>query len=432
MEITRKQTLIEAESIITKKQYSMICITSVIISLIFTVSKSFNSNALALFGTLILLIVFVFVNVDESLLLMTILIPNIRVIKLVGADMAILSYCFLLAEMKFLISRTNKMKIEVPIFLLSCSVLITVLLNQDYNYLVTYFRFFVFLLFINEYLNKHSDSKERINFPKYFVFGSVINILCGFIYYGISGIPLFKYRFRGVSIDPNYFATVIAVSMAFVFVFFYNTKHRSFCIILEIGLLICGFLSASRMFVLSLVWILVGAFGSIFSKNNFKKVFSIFLVFVILLVCLWPLISPIFSNVLQRFDSSSTEGANGREDAWVFYLANWRRTISSFLFGSSSNLDLYFDRVPIVQHNMYIESLSQIGIIGTVLLLLEFIVLFKKTVKQKIFSIIGAVPLLVALTSYFSLNGLFSETTSFIFILSFMSYEYISNIKSSQ
>ena len=146
------------------------------------------------------------------------------------------------------------------------------------------------------------------------------------------------------------------------------------------------------------------------------------------LIVLWPLISS-YSIVLQnRFQDASFEGANGRMDAWAFYITNWKDSMDSFFFGDSSNLEqyrikLYGISLPVVQHNLYVESLSQIGLIGTLLMFEVYSNIFLRRFDTKgkmVF--VGFIPLIVLLTCYFSLNGLFSDLLSLSLLVCFSVY----------
>lgn len=423
--LDNKKHSINKSEIITN--YTNVYFISAIVSLLFTINKTMNIGIVGYLGAFILAIAMIYIDINKALLLMIALVPNIRVIKLTGSDMAILGYCFLLAELRFLLAFHQKGKISLPVLALTCSVMLTIIINRDYSYILTYFRFFIFIIFIIDYSKKDEKTYLNENMAKLFVFGTILNIICGFIYYYSAGLPITVGRFKGVSVDPNYYAAVIAVSMAFVFLMLIYTKHRLFCIVLELFLLVSGVLSVSRMFVLSLFWILFASLLSLMSRNSWRKILPALIVCGVLLIATWGFLSPIVSNMIDRFNSDSTEGGNGRTDAWLFYLAGWKKSVVSFVFGNSSNLEIFMSPWPTVQHNFYIESLSQIGLFGSLSLFAVFTKIFRIQVVEGKQYVLGFTPLIVALTCYFFLNALFSDTSSIILITCFYFYSYIKN-----
>lgn len=394
----------------------------VVISLCFTISSALQNAMMALLGTMILLLAMLIMR-KQALLLMIGLIPNMRIIKIPGVDAAILSYCFFVTEL-LLLSKKRVIVSRKHLFFAG-TIIVTALINQNSSIFNPFLRCIVFFVFCFNYFRSEEDKVYICsNAPNIFVFGTVINIICGILYYTMRGIPILTGRFAGISVDPNYYSTVIAVAITITVLMISYSKYRVFCGFVIAFLLVGGLLSVSRTYFGALIWPLLVIIRMILSGKDIKKILPIVVLGIIGGILLWNSIAPLLNNVMDRFESDSTAGGNGRVDAWEFYLNQWKQSFVSILFGSGTNLELFRDYRGIitVQHNFYIETISEIGILGAVAIVSCFVELFKKIVSSRK-KIVYFTPILTALTCYFFLNALFSETSGFILLIGFIMYE---------
>lgn len=404
----------------------MTYILIIIISFCFTISSASHNVMIALIGTGILLIALVSMQ-KQAILLMIGLIPNIRIMKIPGIDAAVLSYCFLFTELLLLLGWKD-VKVSKKNLCFVGSIIVTAFVNNNIGIFSPFLRCIVFFIFFLNYLQSEENRSYLCdNVPNIFVFGTVINIICGILYYGMRGIPIFSGRFAGISVDPNYYATVIAVAISIIVLMISYSHFRLFCGCIAAFLLVGGLLSVSRMYFFALIWPLIIVVRMMMSGKDIKKIMPVIALGIVGGLLLWNMVGPLLNNIMERFNSDSTVGGNGRVDAWEFYISNWKQSVVSILFGSGTNLELLRDNrgIVTVQHNLYVETLSEIGIIGAITMVECFYELYKECVNSR-GKIIYWVPIMTAMTCYFSLNALFSETSGFILLIGFVMYENLS------
>ncbi len=187
--------------------------------------------------------------------------------------------------------------------------------------------------------------------------------------------------------DPHLFSLFINLSLPFSFYLWEKTSSR-FYLFFGIVCLISSLLSFSRAAYLG---IFLGFIFSIFLFSNLnnlvlftKKHFSKFLGIVFLFFLFLTIPNPLFQRFISSFDIN--EGSNsGRIEMWQLAINN---TLEKPFFGvgignfAKYNFPMSTSTDPIYAHNLFLDFSSEIGLIGTIFLIILFLIPFLKLSQQ--------------------------------------------------
>ena len=167
-------------------------------------------------------------------------------------------------------------------------------------------------------------------------------------------------RFSGLNYDPNYYSIgVIIVIFLCLRLFFNKEGNRLVLGSLIASLVVFGFISYSKMFLLSILLLTV-----IFMFYRMKSPKQLITTFVSVLIIgfvfyWWANQSGYLGAILERL--SGDDISTGRFDIWKAYLDYiWDSPITLF-FGDGLGSPYYLSHGP---HNAYIELIFFLGIIG--------------------------------------------------------------------
>jgi O-antigen ligase len=232
-------------------------------------------------------------------------------------------------------------------------------------------------------------------------------------------------RFRGLYPDPNYYATFAVLAMVSLMCLdWYKHINRivyygSFAI-----LIFAGVQTVSKSFILMLLVILVYYGVNMFAQR--KYFVGILLLIMIAFFTIWAIEGKIewLDAVLQRFENAEdmNELTTGRTEIWKRYSDYIFADIGTMLFGEGLNAPLVGSEGT---HNIFLESVYYLGIIGLILLI-SFTIAVIRQIKQKMETnskapFLRFLPILAILLMYFFLQGI----SSILFYLSlFIMYEW--------
>lgn len=399
-------------------------IVSACILIFFAFYNIFDYIPLFIIGIGLLLISSFLFSAKSFLIIMIILVPSIGMIKHINYSIALLGYVFLLSEIKYLFSSFKNIRLNTPILGLIVCVFITVAFYLDISLLTSFIRTAIFLVFILMFLqNSNFDNLFKKKIMISFIFGVVLNIILGILYYLVQSKFMYSGDFSGIRNDRNYYASLIAIAISISILNMINSNKKIFWSLLLVFLLFGGLLSGSRTFLISLVWSILLLFLLLFSRN-YKKILLLIFIFSILSIVFWDYIEPPLKIIINRFKLDDVKTANDRFLAWSYYMKMTFSSPFSFLFGNSSKIGYGSSTYTIVQHNLFVESISEIGFLGSLLLFYSYFSLFKKMRKHKIKSLYGYFPLLVTLTCFFFINALFSDSFNIILLICFTTINY--------
>ncbi len=232
-------------------------------------------------------------------------------------------------------------------------------------------------------------------------------------------------RFQGLFQDPNYYMSLLIVALALLMKLKNSNRIRSWhfwC--MGVGFAAFGLLTYSKTFFLMLV-LLVGVYvvWQFWDRKFARGVALTFTGAVAAAVLLLADFSP-FAVILTRLTNATNldELTTGRSEVFVAYMNVITENVGSALFGQG----LAAQGLQKDPHNLYLEIVYYIGVIG-LLLLVCFIGAMthlmkrkaRQTGKQNLFAKYAV--LFTVLVLHFALHGMFSIITYACFSLAVLS-----------
>lgn len=209
-------------------------------------------------------------------------------------------------------------------------------------------------------------------------------------------------RFQGLFRDPNYYMTMLLISIALIVVLFMNQYISRKVFVGSISVLVFfGALTYSKTFLIVLaIFVLFLIIRLFLSGHFFIGIGSILLTTLAAIV----LSDTLFSVVLYRIFSSDNlyDLTTGRSELLIEYLTEITKSASTFFFGVGLSADI-LERGT---HNLFLEIVYYLGFIGLLLIVVYFISLLRLLSRK--FEYKGANP-----------NGLFRYVVLIVFLLLF-------------
>jgi len=173
-------------------------------------------------------------------------------------------------------------------------------------------------------------------------------------------------RFSGLNYDPNYYSIgVIIVIFLCLRLFFKKEGNRMLLGSMIASLVVFGFISYSKMFLLSIL--LLSVVFMFYRMKSPKQLLTTLVstVFIVGLFYWWAENSGYLSTILERL--SGDDISTGRFEIWERYLEYIWNSPMTLLFGDGLGSPYYLSHGP---HNAYIELVFFLGIIGGTILVL--------------------------------------------------------------
>ncbi|TAN67482.1 O-antigen ligase domain-containing protein [Paraclostridium sordellii 8483] len=188
-------------------------------------------------------------------------------------------------------------------------------------------------------------------------------------------------RFNGLNGDPNYYSQLVLVSISLLLAAInlkISNKLKIIMIIMTIFLIISGYRSISKSYALTSIILLILFFIYLVKKiikvkTAYKNILLLIIVAFISLISLYFLIGYIVIPLIKsRTDSG--DFLTGRGDIWVKYIEMIKMDPLVILngagFSNSGNVLFKFFGYSKSPHNVYIEILVEIGIVGITFILI--------------------------------------------------------------
>ncbi len=190
-------------------------------------------------------------------------------------------------------------------------------------------------------------------------------------------------RFSGLNYDPNYYAIgVIIVIFLCLRLFFNKEGNRLLLGGVITSLVIFGFVSYSKMFLLSIL--LLGVVFVFYRMKSPKQLLITLIgtMFIVGLFYWWADHSGYLNTILERL--SDGDISTGRFDIWKGYLEHIWSSPMTLLFGDGLGSPYYLPQEP---HNAYIELVFFLGIVGGTIFVstIIHIICCSKYVKRRTF-----------------------------------------------
>lgn len=361
-----------------------------------------------------------FLNTLDTFLIFIALTPHIGMLKIFGTSYAIYGYLMLAMALKYFLSARNfkaNAIFLVHLFLVG----ITVITCASYSLATSLIRCMLLLIFLSAFFQKGCSLRYREQIIRAFLFGLSLSVLVGIAFYIITNKDIFSGDFAGIREDRNYFSTVLSVGIGIAIIFNAYTKKRIINFLEMLVLLYGGILSASRTFLISLVWSALLLFFFIFQTQYKKRALWLITILILVLIILGNQMLPILQTALERFSDETVEGGNGRFAAWSYYINIACSTLPRFLLGSGAT-SMYLSGIKIVEHNTFIQTFFTVGLLGTVTLFACYFSIYRRIVRTK-FSfkrILLYMPLLAAITGYTAISAMYSDTFTIVIFVTFI------------
>lgn len=357
-------------------------------------------------------------NVDLFFLI-SFLIPSIMMIKQIGNSSAILSYYFLLVIIKYFL--TSKMYGNIWAILFLFFSTITSLLYSQLELELSIIRTFLFFVYIIslETTGFFRDVGRKESIIYIYLLGIVANIIWGVIYYSALGMDLYGGLFGGIRNDRNYFSSILSFAIVLCLLMISIDKKRLVSLsVIAFTCLFFGVTSASRTFILSLVFSVIVLFSYIENPRTWKILLGLIVISVVVGIAFKDKIIGPLEYVLDRFGDDDVATGSYRTIMWQYYLKLLFSTPIRILFGNGPST-MYLGSIPFVEHNTIIQMLSTLGIAGSITLILAYFSVYSRFVQRKIKFFLFT-PLFCVLFCHSLINALFALQFDFAILISIL------------
>lgn len=213
------------------------------------------------------------------------------------------------------------------------------------------------------------------------------------------------------------FQTIFAIFLCISFIIFGNGKlKRLFCICHIILFMYVGIILVERAFFVEFAMLMI---LSIFmankkgnKKNGILQIITLFLIMIGLIIEFYPYIENPYNSLVMRFDTSGIFGV--RSLLYEYAINEWTNNISTFLFGEgllySNSISVSFMQ-KYTTHNIFLDYLLSVGLIGTMSFMFTTIVIIIEKLKKGRVSLVSFVPFII-----FILHTFISGATRDVFI----------------
>lgn len=190
-------------------------------------------------------------------------------------------------------------------------------------------------------------------------------------------------RFSGLNYDPNYYAIgVVIVIFLIARLLFHKEGNRLFAGGIMIALAVFGFLSYSKMFLLSSAILL--AIFVFYRMKSPKKILTTLICTALILLLFYRLAdnSGYLDTIMERL--SGGDISTGRFDMWGGYLEYILNSTKTLLLGDGLGSPYYLSHGP---HNAYIEVVFFLGLLGGCLFIFTIVCIINSVryVNKRIF-----------------------------------------------
>lgn len=342
--------------------------------------------------------------------------------KVSSESMSFFTVVELVAFVKLIIS---KGKFQIPflaaVMLLTAEMLISSWICIDIIKILL--ELFLFYFFAVDY-----EREDAAKYSSFFVAGLIVSSFIGVFkeriprllqmytdlnYEWINGT--YTIRFSGIFNDPNYFA--IPVTLCVVVLLSLLMSDRSAARgrwLLVFGVVsMLGFATISKSFFL--VYFPVVLLNAFFTRSE-KKLLRLIVVFTILIAVLaWDPLG-LLDGILARFES--TDLTTGRTQIWGYYITAIEESVSTLLWGYGANAP--YVRRP--AHNMYIETVYYLGLIGTILFFAVLLIIVHTNAYRFKRNILNYLGFGTMAAQFFMLCGLKAYELPFYLMVAYMIY----------
>lgn len=344
------------------------------------------------FLSVFICIVFVFLSLEQQWLFTLSALPFMTVFKFVSwlPSTSIILYVIFIIKSEIHGFHFKKDEL-IKFFLLFCvQFLLLLFYKQSFVSLVSLFVNLFFMIQAGKIIRfKFESRNEYFVYTVYiYTISTVLMSILAQVFPNISSLVsnveqsftlngTLTRRFSGIAGDPNYYTQLITIAIAMMLTcMFYEINKGtkiifSFCLFY---LIYCGILTYSKSFYVIFACLLVIILFYVYLKfiKNIIGLVCILLCTPVIIYFFYKLVmSFIIPGILQRV-TQSVDLTSGRISIWFSYLEMFLNNPIIFLIGAgvgnAKNMVIPFLGKAQAAHNAYIEMISDIGILGCILL----------------------------------------------------------------
>lgn len=411
---------------ILKKQTNiMVIIASTILILLGTYLKIFS-----LLAAISILYLFMVLDEFSILCLLCYLMPFASIFKISPESQSFFTiFELLFCVMHFVKNNMKTNKINVFIILFGIYLVVIEILNGGINISATIKM--VTNLLVLSFATSFNTEKGYRKLSLYYIYGIVISSIVGLFdsnifhikdYIGVTEQRIgdeFIIRFSGLYSDPNYYTVNVIIAICLL-ITLYNRKEVSlkFTFFISALLVLFSALTGSKSALLMLVIPMLLFLYTCKKTKHYGILFFAICTFVVCVFLIFTNKITIFSSTIDRIKGTTSMATltTGRTSIWMDYLNNFKEHLGMFIMGHGiNNVSLN----GLMAHNTYIDMLFQMGIIGTIFLLILLYVIFC-TKQEKIKHNFSNYSVIIsALVMYFFLSELQYYDVVFHLIMSY-------------
>ncbi len=379
-----------------------------------------ENEYLSFYGLIILCITVFFCNEFDCFAIILFLMPNARICRIYGYTyhtfflllFIIKSIINLFSSEKKFVITNAVLKLCISSLLVLISIGVTNFINFEYSSFVSSCTFMLNIVFFVLLLQKKITINELKYFCQALIAGCVVSLLLLLIYNNFF-LELGIERYAAIGDDPNYTAALMILGITSLLTMIYlDGKHLVARFVECIILIFYGLITQSRGFLVSCVFVILLYICFIIKSNlSFEKKVAVLICSAIICIFMIAVKFDIVWRAVSRFFSVE-DISSGRLFLWEQALREWLQP-ENFLFGCGE-LYIYLESngFPTVQHNSYIELLTNFGVFGLlfyILMLLSLFNILKNKFLIKKINFIFFIILCPFLCVFFFLNGIFTD-----------------------
>lgn len=351
--------------LLTKEKITFICATFIII--LGQISIFFDSSAVLIIALTVSVLVAIKIDQNEFVPFMLLLIAPNR--SLTFGPISAPTIIMLIGVLRSLNGVTLKISKNFFIYILVFFGYCVATTGIGESQVLSAFKIVVVLLFIWIYWSRDEIEKLYVKYVKCCSFGCIISTVIALFFN-----PSFLSESTRFSISDNGGENVLGIicgvmALHLLCIFLTEKGQEKGSAVMAVFLIAIGLITGSRSFLMVLG---IGVFSIItisFFKLNIKRLGKILILMVfvagigILILSTNDFLSEYMDQLVYRINKLATQDiSNGRYEIWKQYLALFKQNNIYFWFG---NMDLTENGVIYVAHNMLLEQIASIGIIGS-------------------------------------------------------------------
>lgn len=382
----------EEEHIINFRNSLMVQIIVCLYSVFMIFYQLFPSILIALISAIFYLYIYLMhsrkYDIVTTLSIISIIAIPTSTISILGGSSAKLpltwySIAILISVIYILLTKGFSRKYLLSIFLfMFYGLLLCLLANNVFGAFKQYLMIILFLFgfFVGEYIKEKNIFEINDMFKRYYFLGVIsmgFQIIIQKAYIKSTGIIIGHFivmgggrvAHAGIMGDYSFATLYLATGVMMMFIWYIGTNKISFfkfCVV-ESFLLYAMFVISSRTGLISLILTLI-----LYTICNIKKISGKHL--MILFACV--LVFPLFlSKLMESRGGQALLESSGRESNYIKAIELWSNKIA---FGYGLGLDNLYDSTGIdVPHNLIIQYLVQIGLVGCILFSIPLFIFIK-------------------------------------------------------